>query len=668
MDFFESQDRAKRQTTLLLLLYLLAVAGIVLAVYAVTVVAFDFAGHDLRLGEPVAEEGWLSYWDWPLFGWIAGITVLIISGGSLYRILELRGSGGKVARLLGGTEVTPSTDDPAAKRLVNVVEEMSIASGTPVPEIYVLEQELGINAFAAGNSPNNAAVAVTRGTLETLNRDELQGVIAHEFSHILNGDMALNVRLMGILNGILLIHLIGLGMVRGIFVGSAGRRRGSFSGGGGRGRGGGGGGAAIVAIIALSIALTIIGYLGVIFARLIQSAISRRREYLADAAAVQFTRNPDGIAGALKKIGGLVFKGQVRSAHSVEAGHFFFANALSRSAANLFATHPPLKRRIRKVDPSFDGTFPRVSPPKPRHEQPPEPRPQARRRPPPGGASPLPGGDFLPIRPEILLASIGTLGNAHQQRAAKILESFPDPLRDGAHEPLGAKAIVYILLLSKDDKVCDQQLELLKEKADPRVLGELEKLRPEMEALKPEARLPLLDISLPALRQLSPEQYDHFKGVVGELIAADENLSLFEFCLEKILFRHLDEHFEKKTARVAQLHAFQAVADEVSLILSALAHAGEKDTTKAFSNGISRLRMIQAHARLVPENECTPEAIGKALDRLAQTSPPMKKRFLQGASFCVASDGKLAVEEGELLRAIADELGCPMPPILAGEG
>ncbi len=672
MDFFESQDRAKRQTGLLLFLYLLAVAAIIVAVYAVTVVASIIAGMDLRLGEPMQETGWLQYWDWPLFGWVAGITLLIITGGSLYRILELRGDGGRVARLLGGTPVSPSTDDPAARRLVNVVEEMSIASGTPVPEIYILEMEQGINAFAAGDAPGNAAVAVTRAALETLSRDELQGVIAHEFSHILNGDMALNVRLMGILNGILLIHVIGLSLLRGLFWSGGSHRRsswGGFSGGGGsRGRGGGGGGAAIIAIIAASVALTVIGYLGVVFARLIQSAISRRREYLADAAAVQFTRNPSGIAGALKKIGGLVHKGQVRSSHTVEAGHFFFVNALSRTAANLFATHPPLRRRIRKIDPSFDGKFPVVKAPRFQADTGPKPPEAVRRRQPAGGTSPLPGGDFLPIRPEILLATIGTMGEAHRERAAGILDGFPDELRDAAHDTLGAKAIVYLLLASGEETTRARQMELLKEKADPRVLGELEKLAPAVSQLKPEARLPLLDIAFPALRQLSPEQYGHFREVVKALIAADDRVSLFEYCLEKILFQHLEEHISGKKRGIAQLHSFKALTDEIAVVLSILAHAGKKDTAKAFGSGVSQLSMIQGDIRLLPVEACSADAIDRALERLAQMTPPMKKRFLQAASFCVASDNRLAVEEGELLRAVADSLGCPMPPILGGRG
>ena len=660
MDFFESQDRAKRQTVLLLGLYLLAIAVIIVAIYAVTVLVFAYSDLDSRPRSVEAPWETPPFWDGVLFAWVAAGTLLVIGAGAGYRIMELRGHGGRVARLLGGVPVTPSSDDPGARRLINVVEEMAIASGMPVPEIFILENELGINAFAAGNKPESAAVAVTRGALDTLSRDELQGVIAHEFSHILNGDMRLNTRLMGLLNGILVIHVIGMIMLRSLFYTGHGRRRATSS---GRGRGNGG----ILAAAAIALALTVIGYLGVIFARLIQSAVSRQREYLADAAAVQYTRNPEGISGALKKIGGLVFKGQVRSAHSVEAGHFFFANALSRSAANLFATHPPLRRRIRQIDPSFDGRFPAVKP----AVKPESARPETRGRPqaarPIGGRSVIPGTPNIPIRLDLLLASIGTLGDAHRQRSAALLQEIPEPVRDAAHETLGAKAVIYLLLLSREETIRERQLVLLKEKADPRVLGEVEKLIPHMEALPAEVRLPLLDISLPALRELSPEQYAPFKSVVTDLIHADEQLSPFEFCLEKILFRRLDEHFAGPQKKIAQLHSFRAVAGEIALLFSALAHAGDKDTAKAFSAGIARVRMLAEHVGLAPEETCTPQAIGEALDRINRMTPPMKKRFLQGASLCVASDGKIAVAEGELLRTFAECLGCPMPPILGGE-
>src|SRR5690606_28971990 len=252
-----------------------------------------------------------------------------------------RQGGSVVAGLLGGLPVNPATDDPDERRLVNVVEEMAIASGVPVPAIYVLPGEESINAFAAGYGVHDAAVAVTRGALKHLTRDELQGVIAHEFSHILNGDMRLNIRLIGLLHGLLLLALIGRVLLR--------------SGGRSRGRRKEKGGSVQVALIGLG--LVLLGYIGVFFGKLIKAAASRQREYLADAAAVQFTRNPEGIAGALKKIGALGAGSRIVHPRAEELSHLYFASGLRSSFAGLFATHPPLVERIRRIDPSFSGDF-----------------------------------------------------------------------------------------------------------------------------------------------------------------------------------------------------------------------------------------------------------------------------------------------------------------------
>ena len=328
MNFFEHQDRSRRQTRWLILVFAVAVLAVIAVVDVVLL---------LSLGLLSAEEGV------PLFSrdsLSANLNVLLggavatgalIGFASLYKSLALRGGGGQVARSLGGTLVDPDSRDPLRRRLVNVVEEIALASGVPVPEIYVLEQEAGINAFAAGYSPSDAAVAVTRGTLEQLDRNELQGVIAHEFSHILNGDMRLNIRLIGVLFGILVLALIG----RRILYHShyLGRSRNSEG----------------VAILGAALALVAVGYVGLFFGRVIKSAVSRQREYLADASAVQFTRDPESISGALKKIA-------VNSQHSYlmtdteEVGHMLFGPGRSM---NLLATHPPLFQRIHRIEPGF---------------------------------------------------------------------------------------------------------------------------------------------------------------------------------------------------------------------------------------------------------------------------------------------------------------------------
>ncbi len=290
-----------------------------------------------------------QWWHPEFFIVTSGSVLLVITIGSLYKMTMLSGGGESVALALGGRKVPANTRDLAERILLNVVEEMALASGTPVPPVYIMDDEEGINAFAAGTTPQNAVIGITRGAILTLKRDELQGVIAHEFSHILNGDMRLNIRLMGLLHGILVLALIGY-MVLRIVGNSPGRVSTRRSSDDNKGAGG-----LILAILAAGVALLIIGYVGVFFAHLIKSAVSRQREFLADASAVQFTRNPSGIADALKKIGGWSKSSKITSPRAEESSHMFFGSAMMLS---FFATHPPLAQRIQRIDPNFKGNFP----------------------------------------------------------------------------------------------------------------------------------------------------------------------------------------------------------------------------------------------------------------------------------------------------------------------
>ena len=275
MNFFERQDASRRATRYLVLFFGLAFLAVALATGIVVMVA---------LGLSAGDPGTLAAEPRILLTTVAVVLGLMIIA-SLSRVAVLSQGGGHVARMLGGTRVQTDDQDPLHRRLLNVVEEMAIASGLPVPEVYVLEQEQGINAFAAGLSPADAAVAVTRGSLEHLDRAELQGVIAHEFSHILNGDMRLNLRLMGFSFGILVLALLGRSMfrasARGVRIRTSRRGKGTGS------------------IVMIALALVVVGYIGVLLSRLIKAAVSRQREVLADASAVQFTREPLALAGAL---------------------------------------------------------------------------------------------------------------------------------------------------------------------------------------------------------------------------------------------------------------------------------------------------------------------------------------------------------------------------------
>ena len=342
--FFEQQDVARRKTGLLVFLFCAAVIAIVLAIYAVIATI----NVNLDLTQQIVPDNVrrsVHFWDPQLFGIVTVATIVVILLGSLYKMSELSAGGEAVALMLGGRRINPMTDVFAERQLLNVVEEMALASGVPVPPVYVLDNEKSINAFAAGFRPGDAVIGVSRGSLDYLTRDELQGVMAHEFSHILNGDMRLNIRLVGVLHGILILAIIGYYILRsGAHAGGSNRK----------------GGAGAILLVALG--LMIIGGVGLFFGRLIKSAVSRQREYLADASAVQFTRYPGGIAGALKKIGGVRQGSRINDAHAGEVSHMFFGNALPALGLNWLSTHPPLNERIRRIDPTFDGRFPKVEP------------------------------------------------------------------------------------------------------------------------------------------------------------------------------------------------------------------------------------------------------------------------------------------------------------------
>src|SRR5271154_2796472 len=339
MDFFARQDQAKKKTKWLLLYFILAVATMIIATYVAAIVIFSGVQMQHQRFHEAPQQ--FELWNPQIFLAVALGTVAIILIGSSYKTMALAAGGSAVSEMMGARLVSSNTTDPDERKLLNVVEEMAIASGVPVPQVYVMDDEDGINAFAAGHKPGDATVTVTRGCMKLLSRDELQGVIGHEFSHILNGDMRLNLRLMGTIFGILCLAIIGRILLQ-------------TARGGGRSRGQN-------PLPILGLALLIIGYIGVFFGRLIQAAVSRQREFLADASSVQFTRNPNGITGALKKIGGLGETGsRLSHAHSEELSHMFFSNGISEAFIGLLETHPPLADRIRAFDPNFDGKFPEV--------------------------------------------------------------------------------------------------------------------------------------------------------------------------------------------------------------------------------------------------------------------------------------------------------------------
>lgn len=645
MDFFEAQDRARRVTGKLIALYLIAVVLIIASIYLIALILFGYTGQ-VPPGAPAGEYLWHP----GLFLTVSTIIVITILIGTLFRVFQLRRGGAAVAEMLGGRKIEPSTKDPKERQLVNIVEEISIASGMPVPDIYVLDKEENINAFAAGYTSGDAAVGITRGALEQLNRDEIQGVIAHEFSHIFNGDMRLNIRLIGILNGILLLHVLGMILMRSTMY------SGAMRGGGGRGGGKGGGGNATIAIILFGLALVIIGYIGMIFGRMIQAAISRQREFLADAAAVQYTRNPDGLAGALRKIGQKKDGGKIKDGHAMELSHLFFARSFHSALDKLFATHPPLEKRIKAIDPSHDKEHEKMKEKIRRNLE----RDHVAGSTKPEKAGGMMGREILPgISPEILLGAIGSLDREQLTHAGRLLKSIPAGLRQAAHEPLGAEALVYGLLVTGQ---MSETPGWLRETAGNHIADHLDELLPQLKNARRSWYLPLAELSLPALRQMSKPQYKIFRQSVERLTHTDNQISLFEFVLEKMIVRQLDTAFSDRKKPEIRHHHLKTLGVEMTALLSSLAHASANDAEKAWRAGVASVeKYLPEGMNLLPREQATLEKLDNALDELAASANPVKKYALTAAIHCVASDQQITNDEAELLRAVGEALDTPIP-------
>jgi len=636
--FFEHQDRARRQTSRLIFLFGLAVAALVLGLYVLAAVGTGFRGTDPRTQQLVFEIVWLD----PLLMIQVGLLTLVVVGGaSLYRVHQLSGGGRVVAEGLGGRLLHSDSNAPLERKILNVVEEMAIASGIPTPPVYFLDHEEGINAFAAGFSPSDAVIGITRGCAQQLSRDELQGVVAHEFSHIMNGDMRLNIRLMGVLYGILVIGMIGYFLLRSSLWAGVATRRSSRDN-------------STMVMVAGGIALMALGFLGTFFGNLIKASVSRQREFLADASAVQFTRNPAGIAGALKKIGGFEAGSQIESPAAPESSHLFFGQALSSGLNSLFATHPPLAERIKILDPNWQGAMTETG----------------------GAAAPsqsaaaagFAGDGTATAFAGSAIDQMGRISTAHLDYAVRLLRELPAAVKEAAHDSFAARAVVYALLMDADPESRELQLGILDAKGEPGVPELTRKLLPEMERLGPAHRLPLIDLALPALRNLSTSQYERFQGLVHDLVQADDHIDLFEWTLQRILLTHLAPNFEGVRRPGRRLRSERQLRQVLETILSSLARVGNLSES-AMQESVARAgsALVKAELQLLPEDEVGLASLDEALGLAASLDSSAKERVLRACAQVIAADGEVADSEAELFRAIGDSLGCPVPPLLPGQ-
>ena len=627
MNFFERQAQARRNTTRLVLLFALAVAGIVVAVDLGVMLVFG-ADPALLITSTL-------------------VALAVIGLGSLYRTASLSGGGEKVAQQMGGVPVPEDTTDLHLRRLRNVVEEMSIASGVPVPKIYVMEHESGINAFAAGYSPSDAVIAVTRGALDRLNRDELQGVIAHEYSHILNGDMRLNIRLIGVLFGILMLGLIGRKILQ---YGGAVRSRDAMP-------------LLVGALLAL-----VVGYVGLFFGRMIKASVSRSREVLADASAVQFTRQTTGLAGALKKIGGLHDGSQLAArADAEEVSHMLFGDGTGLSG--LFATHPPLLKRIQALEPGFRAEGLERLKAQWLAAAPNGLEEDVRL----GLASSADHGTLpaaasrIDVTPPMIASQVAEPGEDDYRRADAIVGGLPPELRELASRRDGAGPLLLGLLLSSDPEVADLQRSEIIARLGLAVAAEARRLRDDsLLALHPMLRMPLASLAFPTLRLRPRPELATFLDTVHAVVHADGRISLFEYCLGRLLEVQLRETLDP--ARYARFGRRKPgnVRKEFATLLAVVAQAGNPDdpdqARRAYLAGMQRV-LPRDHVPYAPpaEGVLALDAVWEPLDAL---DPLAKQVAVEAITDAVSHDGRISVAEAELLRTICGVFHCPLPPML----
>ena len=644
MNFFEQQDKARGLSGYLFLLFGFAVLCIIISVFCLASVAVGFERDLASLA-----------WTFELAVISTIGTVIAVFLASAFRISWLSSGGKVVAESMGGQRLNQNTKDPLSRQVLNVVEEMAIASGTPVPPVYLMNEE-GINAFAAGYSPRDAVIGVTKGCATKLNRDQLQGVMAHEFSHILNGDMRINIRLTGIIFGIVFLASIGR-ILTNIGYLSGGRRRG--------GKDGGGGGV----IVMLGIGLLIIGGIGGFFGAMIRASISRQREFLADASAVQFTRNPDGIAGALKRIGGYSHGSKLQSAGAQEFSHMFFSSGMS----SMFATHPPLPIRIRRIEPNWKNTYPNTD----------KISESASRVSPIASASGFAGASSsgsttvkqTPPQTstekqegthtaQTFLKNEGKIDEEKLAQVRSLIASIPATLVAQAKEPFSARCLLFSLLLdNKNPAARKRQTQMIGNLAEEGTLHQTEKIEPLLSNLSCEQKLILVEEARPAIAELSINQFSVFQTLIVQLIGADESIDLFEWCLHKVIeFDFGKQHYPR------QLHGRASLRSRISdcaVILGALSHHGQDgaDPKPSFNHGIQALDR-SGQIKLPAIQDCGLSSMDQAIERLNKMSATEKRSFINACARTIDHDGKTTDIEIQILRGIACALSCPLGPNL----
>ena len=653
MDFFEHQDRARSATRRLYFYFFLAVLFVIVALNVCLIGLFttlpELSESDLSgsssYASPTAED--LT----GVAAIITGISSLLIFSGAGIRSSQLRSlNGGEVAESLGGRLVAANTRDRKERQLLNIVEEMSIASRVPVPKVYILDNEKSINAFASGWNTKDAAIAVTRGSLDYLTRDELQGVIGHEFSHILNGDMTVDMRMIGLLFGLELIFLAGYFLFRLMLEFFSNSNRSSSR---DDDSDSGKGLAVLLVLLIIGLIIMVIGYIGKIAANIIRMAVSRQKEYLADASAVQFTRNPEGIGYALIKIGQINSNNPITNPNASSCGHFFFA---SINMSNLLDSHPPLDERIKRILPQYNGKVPECvlrdlkDPPglrvteeeeKPRKKK--NPLDEVRERIPEQMRNMrIPGMGW------------GVLGGMADDWAVQSPDES-ESLNDLIHDQYSVHGVVYALLMDSSPEIQNIQWDVLRRNQNEYMLKLVERLIPRVNSLTCADRVRVAELSVSALRQMSYEQYQTFRANIIALTEADKKIDLFEFALRMILTGRLDVAFGLRK-NVVKYDDPANLSVEFSLALGYLAWQGadnEQDANNAFQTAAN---LANLKISLLEKSVCSMNAFANSLIKIQNASPSVQELFFRAFVACINYDGKITPKEEDLVNVIGASL------------
>ncbi len=661
MNFFEAQNSARRSTSLLILLFVLAVTGLLVLS---NFIVFEFL-YFTEYGElTFSLEKLKQVFDSNFSIMLSAGILLFITLGCLYKLAQLSAGGSSIAQQLGGIIIPRSSTDPLHKKILNIVEEMAIASGVPVPQVYLLNEQ-GINAFAAGWKTTNAVIGITQGALERLTRDELQGVIAHEFSHIFNGDMRLNIRLIAILHGVLMIGMLGRMILRSMRYMRTSRNSKN--------------GQVVMVVFGIGATLAVVGYTGTFFGNWIKSLISRQREYLADASAVQFTRSNEGIANALKKIGGAIPGSAILNAGVDEYSHAYFALGDTGGLSMFsFSTHPPLKQRILRIQPNWKGkyTFDKRKPARDANKKEQDDKQSEKNKRKKIFATNVAIGAgmnaaSMNVAEQDAVNALDNIGDVTKEQvdaAHSWRKALPEAVLTNAENPYGAQALILALLLDNNADIENQQYAVL-----DKVIGELhasyvKKVRRDVTELAQTQALSLIDLTLPTLREMTVEQYQRFKFSLQQLINADKKISLREWIVQRVIVQHLDEQYGKRKKPIAKYFVLGSAKHASELMLSLLAYLEHKDVQQAQQAFDGAKRSVSAGAlKLLAKDTISLDGLDNAMDELTFLKPPLKKRFLQACVSCISHDGKVTIQAYELTRAIASCLDCPMPPVLVNE-